>query len=98
MNSENKAAPELPGRTEKEQADINCHAGKAVVEKWLVKVTYTEAYQKLKTVESILETLQENGIVTLEDALESVRLGSSISSYLCKDGIYAQKRLFDRRT
>lgn len=96
MSRQNNAAPEVKalGRSEAEESKIRCHAGKEVVKKWLIKSTHTEAYQKLKTVESILETLQENGIGTVEAALESVRLASSVSMYLCKDGIYAQERAF----
>ena len=91
MDSRNKTAPEFPGRTETEESTIRCHAGGEVVKKWLIKSTCTEARQKLKTVESVLETLLENGIDTVEAALESVRLAGSISAYLCKDGIYAQR-------
>lgn len=91
MDRKSETAPEIPGRTEAEESTIRCHAGGEVVKKWLIKSTCTEAWQKLKTVESILETLQENGIDTVEAALESVRLASSISAYLCKDGIYAQR-------
>lgn len=91
MESKSKAAPEVPGRTEKEEADLRGHVGKVIVEKWLIKLTWTEAYQKLQAVESILETLQENGIDSVEAALESVRLAGSISAYLCKDGTYAQR-------
>lgn len=59
------------------------------MEKWLVQSTCTEAYQKLKAVESILETLQESGGEMVEDALENVRQAGSISIYLRKD----EKRL-----
>lgn len=91
MDNKNKTAPETPGRSEQEAFDMSCNAGGEVVKKCLMKLTFTEAYQKLKTVESILETLQENGIDTVEAALESVRLAGSISAYLCKDGVYAQR-------
>lgn len=91
MDVKNKTAPEIPRRTVQEESNIRCHAGGEVVKKWLIKSTCTEACQKLKTVESILETLQENGIDTVEAALESVRLAGSISMYTCKDGIYAQR-------
>lgn len=91
MGRKSKTAPEIPGRTEAEESTIRCHAGGEVVKKWLIESTFTEAYQKLKVVESILKTLQENGIDTVEAALESVRMANSISAYLCKDGIYAQR-------
>lgn len=91
MEKKKNTAPEIPRRTAQEESNIRCHAGGEVVKKWLISLTCTEACQKLKVVESVLETLQENGIDTVEAALESVRLAGSISMYTCKDGIFAER-------
>lgn len=87
---------EISGRTDSEESDIRCHAAKQVVEQHFKDGTFEEAYQKVKMIEAVLITMKENDLITIDQALESIRLASSISVYLCKDGIYAKRAVGHR--
>lgn len=86
----------ISGRTDSEESDIRCHAAKQVVEQHFKDGIFEEAYQKVKMIEAVLITMKENDLITIDQALESIRLASSISAYLCKDGIYAKRAVGHR--
>ena len=91
MDRKRETAPEIPGRTDSDGSTVRCLAAKNVVEQHFSNMTFAEAFPKTKEIEAVLESMQKNGISTVEAALESIRLTGSMAAYLCKDGIYATR-------
>lgn len=92
MDKKSEIAPEIPGRTDSDESTVRCLAAKNVVEQFFINMTFAEANPKIKEIETVLESMQKNGISTVEAALESIRLAGAMNAYLCKDGIYAARK------
>jgi len=77
---------EISGRTETEESTIRWLAAKKVFEQYFSGMTFDEAYQKLDGIKTVLETMQENDLITIDQALESARLASALAANLCTNG------------
>lgn len=69
---------------EPDYSSVYCEAAKQVVERHFIDSTFSKAFQELKAIETILETIEKCGVSTLDGVLQSVRIAGSVAAYRCK--------------
>lgn len=77
--------PKVTEIAEQNDSSMYCLAAKQIVAQHLTDLTFSEAFHKIKTVETILETIEKCGISTIDLALQCVRIAGSVAAYQCRE-------------